>query len=242
MFKKIASIFRQKTAPPEPIPVPAPQKVSPTQQPSSDQAITSRWMNSDDDGNPFAISGCDCLAFTQSMISTTTKENVEAYFSFRGDFGQRLIGTLPEDSVQIPCSLQYEYSGEVADGAIFKSKKMEEKWDIYLYESKIYFCRSWSGMLVYVADVKFGEGKVVVSNVYAPRDLVDGDEQYVLSQVDYLKKSHVLGSIEPHPLPKALPRDPEKITAFSFSQYGSKCCFGTYEDTINFKFVRRQRV
>lgn len=200
-----------------------------------------RWMDASDAGNPFGIPGCDCFAYTQSLRSTTTQENVESYFNLRGDFGKRLIGLLPDNCIVIPCSLEYPYSGEVTDGALFKSQAMEEKWDIYLYQSRIYFCRSWTGRLVYVGEIEFNDGKVRIQKIYAPGEIAKDDTEYAIKQVDYLKKDHIFQSVEPHPLPRDFPMDLDKIAAFSFSEYGSKCCFATYEDTINFQCPPRKQ-
>ncbi|MES2037117.1 MAG: hypothetical protein V4495_04715 [Pseudomonadota bacterium] len=205
-------------------------------------SFSPRWMDAADPKNPFGIPGCDCFAYTQSLRSTTTQENVESYFKLRGDFGERLIGLFPDNCISIPCLLEYTYAGEIADGALFKSQAMEEKWDIYLYESKIYFCRSWTGLLVYVAEIEFNDGKVRIQKIYAPREITEDDTEYAVRQVDYLQKDHLFKSVEPHPLPKNFPLDLDKIAAFSFSEYGSKCCFATYEDTINFQRPPRRDI
>ncbi len=136
-----------------------------------------QWLEANDPRNPFGIPGCDCFAYTQSLRSTTSKENVESFFNLRQDFGNRLIGLLPENHVEIPCQLEYSYSGEVADGAIFKAQQMEEKWDIYLHRSKIYFCRSWLGTLAYVGDIEFKDGNVRISNSLFENEILLKSEQ-----------------------------------------------------------------
>ena len=198
-----------------------------------------KWMETDDSRNPFKIPGFECLENVMSLISTTTKENVESFFRLRGDFGSHLKGKLPEDAVEISCLLEYAYTGEIADGAIFKAKKMEEKWDIYLYQPRIYFCRSWTGTLNYVADMEVVDGKIRITKIYAPRAVVGDEPEYVIGQVDYLKKSHLYNLARPHPVPKSMARDALVVGAFSFHQYGHRCCFATWEDTINYQLPPR---
>jgi hypothetical protein len=239
MFEKILSRLWKKNLTPAKKESDADTRDLSPQQPDN-TSFAPRWMDATDPGNPFGIAGCDCFAYTQSLRSTTSQENVESYFNLRGDFGKRLIGLLPDNCMEIPCSLEYPYAGEIADGALFKSQAMEEKWDIYLYQSRIYFCRSWTGVLAYVGEIEFNDGKVRIHKIYAPREIAEDDTEYAIRQVDYLNKDHLFKSVEPHPLPKNFPLDLDKIAAFSFSQYGSKCCFATYEDTINFQCPPRK--
>jgi hypothetical protein len=144
--------------------------------------------------------------------------------------GQTMRGTLPEDHIEIPCSLLYEYGGETADGVLFKSAVMEEKWDIYLYDSLVYFCRSWTGSLTLVAELKPTQDSLRVSRVWASSP---EEPAFAVQQVDYLIKSHLYKLRVPHPLPIVLQNEPKAVALYSFSQYGRICCFGSFESTLS---------
>ena len=244
MFKKILSLLKKNNIPAKSASLPSISTTVATGSDSNDnrpkedaqeQVPLSRWLESTDPGNPFGIAGCDCFPFTQSMRSTTSsQEAVVQFFNLRADFGKHLIGASPENPVNIPCKLEYAYSGEVEDGAIFKASQMEQKWDIYLYHAKLYFCRSWTGTLIYTADIRFEEHKACIDHIQANKDGGGDDVDYLIRDVDYLIRSHVHGEVTPHPLPKNFPLDMMAIAAFSFKAYGDRCCFATYEDTVSF--------
>ena len=84
---------------------------------------------------------------------------------------------------------------------MFKAEQMEDKWDIYLYDRHLYFCRSWRGELVFRANIEFEEDKVTVTTVEASPT---GDGGLVLQQVNFLINSHLVGLKVLHPLPKKL--------------------------------------
>jgi hypothetical protein len=108
---------------------------------------------------------------------------------------------------------------------------MEQKWDIYLYDDRIYFCRSWTGILTYVAEFSVGD-----SSLKIPRVWVSGDspqtKDFAIRDIDYLIKSHLYRRRVPHPLPNELSPNPRDVGLYSFSQYGNMCSFGTFEDTL----------
>lgn len=166
------------------------------------------------------------------MISTTSDERIATSFTaLRASLGQEYVGTLPQDAVEIESRLVYPLKGAIADGALFKAQQMEDKWDLYLYGDRLYFVRSWTGALTYVAGFVITSDHLIIERLWASREQA-GDPQYVLRQLDYLVKSHALGRRLPHPLPDHLERDTQAIGLFSFGQYGRRCCFGTFEDTV----------
>ena len=201
-----------------------------------------QWLAKDDPANPFNVEGFDCLAFVRSMRAVTQDPKIaESFLTLRQTIGREYTGKLPEDAVELACDLRYEYAGEVAEGILCKSSQMEEKWDIYLYGDRIYFCRSWTGALVFVAEFSATGSEIVISRIWAARELTGTDSTLVVQQADYLIKSHVMRRAVPHPLPENLPREPETVGAYSFSQYGSVCCFATYEDTTRAGLKRAGR-
>ena len=204
------------------------------------ESIVPRWLAKDDPGNPLNVSGFDCLAFVNSLRAATEDQKIaESFLSLRNSVGDEYTGKLPEQAVELACDLRYAYPGEVSEGALFKSKRMEEKWDIYLYGDRNYFCRSWTGELLYVTEFSATGAEIVISRIWAAAELTKPDSRFAIRQVDYLIKNHLFGFRVPHPLPESIPREPEAVGLYSFSQYGYKCCFATYEDTIGAGLKKR---
>jgi len=187
--------------------------------------------------NPFGVEIWDCSAFTQTMMSTTGDPAVAASFvSRRSSTGVECrdqpiaagVTGLPATDVEtILCDLQYSYQGEVLDGVLFRAECMEEKWDIDLYSPYLYFVRSWGGQLIYRATLRSEPGFVRVTQIEVAR----GEDAHFNRQVvDFLIKSHLFRQDVPHPLPRTLPQEPEKIAVWSFSSFGRRCRYGAYAD------------
>ena len=227
MLDKLLAFFRKAT----------PQQASAaTQSPPTgvadvdDARPPARWLSQADPANPFVLDGFDCLHFVSTMLSTTQDPEVAASFTaLRSSDGSAVHGALPEDPVEIPCALAYPHSGETRDGPLFKASAMEEKWDIHLHDRRVYFCRSWTGMLALVAEIDPGPDTLHIARLWAPRST---DAALAIRQVDYLVKSHLYQRRVPHPLPPDLERQPATVALYSFSQYGRLCCFGSFDDTL----------
>ena len=206
-----------------------------------DEILLPRWLAEDDVANPFNVGGFDCLAFVRSMRAVTQDQKIaESFLTLRYTVGAEYKGKLPEQAVELACDLRYEYAGEVAEGILYKSSQMEEKWDIYLYDNRIYFCRSWTGALSFVAEFSTTGSEIVISRIRAAGEPEETESGFAIQQVDYLIKSHLFRRPVPHPLPQNLPREPEAVGVYSFSQYGNVCCFATYDDTIGAKLKNRE--
>jgi hypothetical protein len=199
-----------------------------------------RWLRKEHVRNPFVIEGFDCFYFVQSMLSTTTDQNIAASFvTLRKSDGSEYHGKLPDNSVEITCHLEYPSSREIANKRMFKAPSMEQKWDIYLYDNRLYFCRSWTGSLVYVASFVVKDEVISISNIWGDGNI---EKEYSIRQVDYLIKSHLYGRRVPHPLPSSLSRDPQVVALYSWSHYGNVCCFGTFEDTLTWNLTKMGKI
>src|SRR5262245_22091409 len=124
----------------------------------ADQEVTCRWLAKDDAANPFLVAGYDCLAFVRSRLTATSDQRIaETFDSLRDSLGTENFRFLPPQPMEIPTTLQYAHDGSPTDGPVFKAREMEQKWDIYLYSDRLYFCRSWTGALAYVAEFAIAE-------------------------------------------------------------------------------------
>jgi len=162
----------------------------------------------------------------------TSDPSVAKTFSqLRGDSGSGYRSKKPDACQSVACDLEYPHLSGQQDGPVFKADAMEDKWDIYIYDDQLYFCRSWSGDLAYRATLRLEVDKLLVTQIdYAkPRAEKPVD---AVRDVDYLIKSHVYGAVIPHPFPKNMPRDSEKLAFYSFARFGRRCLYGSYDDTL----------
>jgi hypothetical protein len=164
------------------------------------------------------------------MMSTTKSiEIAKKYQDLRTSTGEKLRSEVFNPTLSVTCSLGYNVAQRAPDGPIFKSRVMEEKWDIYLYDDRLYFCRSWGGELIYRAALECAPPALRILMVETSQK---SDEKAAIREVDFLIKSHVLSGQALHPLPRDMGRDPEKLALFSFSCWGRMGMCGTFEETI----------
>ena len=194
----------------------------------TDDAAFARWLKAED--NPVGIDILDCHTFAMAMMSTTSDERIAKRFSqLRHWFGSEMAGSSPERARSIRCFLNFPLNSPLSEGPLFKAEVMEDKWDIYLFAERLYFCRSWTGELISCASVTFSDESMVVTGIETNSSEEDG---IVIRQVAFLIWSHVLHRLVLHPLPKRWGTDPEALTAHSFSVFGRWGWYGTMEDTL----------
>jgi hypothetical protein len=174
------------------------------------------------------------------MMSTTSDvEIAKTYTRLRNSTGKELRSEVFNPTLSIPCNLTYNVAKPIPDGPVFKSQLMEEKWDIYMYDDHLYFCRSWGGQLFYRVALRCEPRALRVCLVEASHKT---NEKIALRDVDFLIKSHVLLAKALHPLPQELGRDTQKLALFSFSAYGRMGLYGTFEETIGTRYYREQSI
>ncbi len=189
-----------------------------------------RWLEPEE--SPFGIRVLDCRPVALSMTSVTQDPAVAFKFSqLRTSLGAEHVGCLPEESVEVACDLDYTVKGRSSDGPLFKAQEMEDKWDVYLYEGHLYFARSWTGTLVARARLTVVEPKAYVDRIDVSAPAAD-DPVHVVRQIDYLIKSHLYRQPCPHPFPESVRGADADLALYSFSLYGRRGLFGSYEDTI----------
>ena len=188
------------------------------------------WLEADQ--NPFGLRVLDCRPFSTTMISATKDAAIAARFNqLRSSRGEEHRGQHPEDAILAHCDLSYPFNGESRDGPLFTAGQMEDKWDIHLYDSQLYFARSWTGEMVLRAAIEFKEKAAVITRVEANRAKVMDDPAHAVRIVDFLMKTHLYRREAPHPLPPCLPDDKKLLALYSFSEYGRRALYGSFEDT-----------
>jgi hypothetical protein len=204
--------------------------------PPNKQKITARWLQPNE--NLWRLPVLDCTQYAHGITSFTGNSEVaKKYAELPGASGQELPRLDFKPAQHFACNLTYKIHKRPADGPVFKSRVMEEKWDIYLYEEGLFFCRSWSGELIYRAAAKCEPPALIISMVESSQLL---PEKLAVRQVDFLIKSHLMLATALHPLPADLGRDAEKQATNSFSWYGAKGRYGTLEETIGTAYYWNQ--
>lgn len=204
----------------------------------SRQNVPARWL--DPSENSWGLPVLDCSQNACSMMSTTSNiEIAKTYARLRNSTGEELRSEVFNPTLSIPCNLTYNVAKPIPDGPVFKSQLMEEKWDIYMYDDHLYFCRSWGGQLFYRVALQCEPRALRVCLVEASHKT---NEKITLRDVDFLIKSHVLLAKALHPLPQELGRDTQKLALFSFSAYGRMGLYGTFEETIGTRYYRDQSI
>lgn len=94
----------------------------------------------------------DCRAVALHFVSTTSDESVAQSFSrLRASEGSEVRGCLPEAALQAECYLCFPCQGHPTDGPICLAAAMEDKWDFFAFDRRLYVRRSWTASLTYVA-------------------------------------------------------------------------------------------
>jgi hypothetical protein len=194
----------------------------------ANQQVPARWLSPTE--NPWGVEVLDCTANAATMISTTeSAEIAKKYNEERRTDGAALQNQTFNPALRVSCHLAYGITQRAADGPIFKSRAMEEKWDIYLYGDRLYFCRSWTGELNYRVTVDCEPPELKILQIETARE---SDAQIAMRDVDFLIKTHVLRAKALHPLPTNIGQDIEKLALFSFTLYGRLGLYGTFAETI----------
>jgi len=181
--------------------------------------------------NPFHMRIFDCRPFTRYFTALTGNPEVAKSFSLlRHSDGRERRGRMPEACVAVPCRLIYKLMKNVPDGVVFRAREMEEKWDVDLFEDKLYLSRSWTGTLIMVAHLQLSAKSLTISEVNA-KVSSHGDSTMIVRDVDFLIKTLLLEREVPHSLPPGLPSTEKAIVIYSHSNFGRQAAFATYEDT-----------
>ena len=194
-------------------------------------SYTAQWLKPKQ--NQYNLEVFDCRAFALNMMSTTSMEIASNFQRLRNSDGKEYIGKIPENGTKNQVNLSYDLNGEgIPDGILFKSVKMEEKWDIYKYNNSLLFIRSWTGVLAYISDYTPTDKGFKIDHIIMDKNnIVKTDPFFEFNVVNFLIISHVLGNIVPHPIPKEINRNNfEDIKRFSFSLFGNRGLFATFDN------------
>ena len=191
--------------------------------------------------NPFGVEVLYCIPYASRMISTTTDPNIARQFGQLLTQEDLIAGT-PSDIREIACDLSYTLREPLAEGPVFRSQEMEEKWDVYFYGGQLYCARSWTGDVMFRAGLEQTDGRAHVSQMeFGLAGTITSDwedDEYVLRVFDFLIKRHVAWVMALHPLPPSKQKESSlPLARHSFALFGDKGWCGTYADTLATKIM-----
>jgi hypothetical protein len=220
MFKGFGSLFGSTST------------ESPEESTEDDVFSELRWLEAAD--NPFGIRVLDCRPVVLGLVSTTTDPAIARRFlELRSSTGTEHLGHVPNDAIHSESDLTYPVEEHPSDGPLFVADEMEDKWNIYLHSDYLYFTRSWTGVLVSRAQLMLDGSGAHVRIVDVDRHTA-ADAALAVRHVDYLIKSHIYNMASPHPVPLTMQIERD-IALYSFSMYGRRGQFASYEDTTRVK-------
>lgn len=195
-----------------------------------DPAIFFRWFHPEE--NPFGILLLDIRPFTRTMVSFTKNPVIaESFSNERHSDGSDLVGKPIEGSQTIPCSLSFELPTPRENGPLFKADCMEDKWDIYHHDGKLLFARSWTGDLVLRCSIDVDNDSLVITDIESLPEYTPEAPQHVL----FLVMSHFHGLDFPNMLPPRVPQDPSEMAVASFSLFGRRAAYATFDNILSMK-------
>jgi hypothetical protein len=179
--------------------------------------------------NPWHITILDLRNLVPSMTSMSMDATIAETFATPRSGEEYLTVKLSVDypappGITLPLAF-VQRSGPVAIAA-----QMEDKWNVYLHEQRLFFARSWTGQLIHSATLELADSVATVTSVQT--GYAEDGKEHVVREVDYLIESYVLGNSFPHPLPPSLNRSLQAVVAYSFSTHGRRGLFATYDDTL----------
>jgi hypothetical protein len=196
--------------------------------------IQVRWLAPHE--TPFGVEILDCIPSARGMLATTSDPQIARRF---GQLLTRedLLARTPADVREVPCDLTYTLREPLVEGPVFRSRKMEEKWDVYFYDGQLYCTRSWTGHVVFRAGLEQAAVQAHVRRIEFSLEKIipcdSADDEFVLQIFDFVVKSHVAWVMSLHPLPPSSQEEsPRTLALFSFSLYGQRGLYGTFADTL----------
>ena len=182
--------------------------------------------------NPFNKRILDCRNYTQTNLATTSDKNIAEKFNrLRQSDGNQYISHGFKNKITLDTNLKYPPTGSQLTNLIFKAQSFDEKWDIYIYDNCFYFTRSWTGELIYKAFATRDSNHVTIYKI----ELETNDSVHksiAICNVYFLITTQILKGILPHRVPAKLKTEME-IALYSFSQFGNKCWYATYDDILD---------
>ncbi len=195
-----------------------------------------KWYDPGDD-NPFPIRILDVRDLTGTVMAFTSDVGIaESFSAQRQTDGREYVDASIENSVMVGCDLIFPHNGDKLEGIVYKSDSMDVKWDIYIYKGVFLFVRSWTGQLQYRAFAEITDTNICIHKIETSTGHMDTAPQAVY----FILGTHAMGQVLPHTIPRDMPDDAQQIGLLSFSMYGNRACYTTYEDITKIEIPKPQ--
>ena len=228
MLKKIKAMFGKT-----PLQETEIENVSPDASEQQPIAAHPIWIEAEN--NPWGVRVLDVRPVVQTITAWSEREECAVNAtSFNGDDGTTFIGVEPVVPRTIPTNLRYPVDELLADGVLFVPEDMDEKWAIFVHDSKIIFVRSWQRQVVAIASIQMNQGFIEITDI---NGLLTSDEsetpEFTIRMLDALIRIHGLGMKYPLPLPPGMEHDIDAAAHWCFSRCGRWSVVATTE-TLTF--------
>lgn len=178
--------------------------------------------------HPFPFDLLDQRRFSLGVRSSTQDPSLtERFAALRDDDGRSSLRTPPQQAALQQVELIYPLAEAFGEGCLFRAQIMEEKWDIFHYGRVILFRRSWSGEVIFRAQLRRDGARLILSQLESHHTW---DPKMAVRVVDFLVWSHVFGRPCPHPVPEGMLAAPAKAATWSFSTFGRLAWFAAEGD------------
>lgn len=179
-----------------------------------------RWLSAAE--SPLGRPVVDCRGYARLMPCPDSPELRARFARTRRAPVARLCGSLPEGAAPEGQAVAWEFPpADVARlRAGFAAATLDDRWLIRHRGGRLYFQRSWSGALGYVAEL----GPRGITRVWLRRGAEEGAGQQALSLrlLRFLIDSHLLDRPAAVPVPVDLAEDPLKMAHFAFGIAGPR--------------------
>ncbi|MCS6915552.1 MAG: hypothetical protein RMK29_00405 [Myxococcales bacterium] len=182
------------------------------------------WLTPEE--SPLGRRVLDCRGYCKLMPGPPRDKIVERFQALRRMSLEQLRDCLPEGSDPAGYELSWDFNeGEALRlRAGFHATDVEDRWLIRYAHGRLYFQRSWTGVLVYVAEIRPEHGGARLTRLWLRGSDSACPEQRLLhiAIVRYLIDSHLLGRLAAVPVPSDLASEPLKMALFAFSIAGRR--------------------
>lgn len=185
-----------------------------------------QWIEADD--NPWGVRVLDVRPVTFAQLSfSTDRKCAENAVSFGQDDGISFIGEEPPTPRVAETSLRFPIDRMLADGILFVPDEMEHRWALFYHRGEVICVRSWLRKVQVVAHVEQRDDHVEITQVRGTFGAEDEDRELTTRILDYLLRSHALGTVYPVPLPTGMETDPQAAAIWCMSMFGNRALVAT---------------
>ena len=185
-----------------------------------------QWIEADD--NPWGVRVLDVRPVTFAQLSfSTDRKCAENAVSFGQDDGSSFIGEEPPTPRVVETSLRFPIDRMLADGILFVPDEMEHRWALFYHRGEVICVRSWFRKVQVVAHVEQRDDHVEITQVRGTFGAEDEDRELTTRILDYLLRSHALGTVYPVPLPTGKETDPQAAAIWCMSMFGNRALVAT---------------